>query len=244
MFNSELVDSVPPEGRGVGDVPQEFTLFPHMTIEENVAYGLKVRNILHVEVARRVKELLEIMGIYELCKRYHRDLSGGEKQRVAIARALAINPKVLLLDEPLSNLDPRTGKYLREWLRYIVKKLSITTIWVTHKVEDIEELNCKVDVMLDGALEQVGHYYDILSSLINDKVSKFLSLTNIFVCDVVSLKGSFAEVNVNGLRIIVPYNGGKISKIVIHPHGIVVSKEKSWTFAVNNYNGVFRRSCE
>ncbi|MEM2910614.1 MAG: ABC transporter ATP-binding protein [Nitrososphaerota archaeon] len=238
LFDGEPLDGVPPEGRGVGYVPQDFTLFPHMTVEENVAYGLKVKNVPYVEVVRRIKELLEIMGIYELRKRYPRDLSGGEKQRVAIARALAIDPKVLLLDEPLSNLDPRTSKYVREWLKYIIRKLSITTIWVTHDVNDVEESNCKVGVMLDGVLEQVGHYHEILSSPSNDKVSKFLGLANVFPCDVVSFRGPFAEVDVNGLRIMVPYDGGKVSKIVIHPHDVVVSKEKSWAFAVNSYEGV------
>ncbi|MEM0451707.1 MAG: ABC transporter ATP-binding protein [Nitrososphaerota archaeon] len=242
FFDDESIDNTPPEDREVGYVPQDFMLFPHMTVEENVAYGLKVRRIPRLEIDRRVRELLEVMEIYELRKRYPKDLSGGEKQRVAIARALAINPRVLLLDEPLSNLDPRTSKYVKEWLRYIVRKLGVTTIWVTHDINEVEEANCKVGVIIEGMLEQTGHYHEILSFPKNNKISEFLGLSNTFKCNIIDVKGPFAEVDVNGLRMVVPYDGGKIGKIIIHPHDIQISREKPLTFTVNTYEGILEEA--
>lgn len=242
LFDDESIDNVSPEDRGVGYVPQDFMLFPHMTVEENVAYGLKVRRTPRLEIDRRVRELLEVMEIYELRKRYPKDLSGGEKQRVAIARALAINPRVLLLDEPLSNLDPRTSKYVKEWLRYVVRKLGVTTIWVTHDINEVEEVNCRVGIIIEGIIEQTGHYYEILSSPKNNKISEFLGLCNTFKCNIIDVRGPFAEVDVNGLRMIVPYDGGKIGKIIIHPHDIQISREKLLTFTVNTYEGVLEEA--
>lgn len=238
FFDHEPIDDMPPEQRNIGYVPQEFTLFPHLNVEENISYGLKARNTPELEIKHKVNRLLKILGIYHLRKRYPKELSGGEKQRVAIARALAIDPKVLLLDEPLSNLDARTSKYLREWLRIFIKELGITTILVTHDISEAEELSDRVGILYQGSLEQIGKLNDIMSHPNSKNVISFLGLFNIFKCNIIDIKGPFAEVECSGMKVIVPYEGVDIKKIVIPPREIIVSKQKFSAGTPNTFEGI------
>jgi len=237
FFDGESIDNLPLEERMVGYVPQEFTLFPHMTVEDNIAYGLKARKLPSSTILNKVEQLLDVFGLRNLRKRYPKDLSGGEKQRVAIARALAIQPRVLLLDEPLSNLDPETSKYIREWLKsIIIRRFGITTIWVTHDIREVEELGDRVGILYNGVLEQVGRLREIISSPRTDNIVELLGLHNIFECGVIETDGPFAEIEFQGIRLLAPYDGGKIEKVLIHPQDIVISRETTKT--VNTFSGV------
>ena len=243
FFDGESIDNLPLEERMVGYVPQEFTLFPHMTVEDNIAYGLKARKLPSSTILNKVEQLLDVFGLRNLRKRYPRDLSGGEKQRVAIARALAIQPRVLLLDEPLSNLDPETSKYIREWLKsIIIRRFGITTIWVTHDIREVEELGDRVGILYNGVLEQVGRLRDIISSPRTGNIVELLGLHNIFECEVIETDGPFAEIEFQGIRLLAPYDGGKFKKVLIHPQDIVISRETTKT--VNTFSGVLEEADE
>ncbi|HEY7141892.1 MAG TPA: ABC transporter ATP-binding protein [Methylomirabilota bacterium] len=151
----------PPNRRNVGMVFQSYALFPNMTVADNVGFGLKVAKKSSAEIAPRVQEMLELIKLPALGGRYPYQLSGGQQQRVALARALAIQPKVLLLDEPLSALDAKIRVSLRNEIRAIQRKLGITTIYVTHDQEEALSLSDRIVVMRDGRVEQIGTPFEI-----------------------------------------------------------------------------------
>jgi len=159
-FNGEDVTDVPAGKRGVGFVFQHYALFRHMTVADNIAFGLKVRSRGErppkAEIAERVQKLLKLVQLESLGKRYPSQLSGGQRQRVALARALAVEPKVLLLDEPFGALDAKVRKELRRWLRRFQDEIGITTIFVTHDQEEALELADEVVVMNNARIDQVG----------------------------------------------------------------------------------------
>jgi sulfate transport system ATP-binding protein len=148
--------ALPPQRRGVGFVFQHYAAFKHMTVRENVAFGLKVRRRPKAEVRRRVDELLELVQLPGLADRYPAQLSGGQRQRMALARALAVEPQVLLLDEPFGALDARVRKELRAWLRRLHDEVHVTTVFVTHDQEEAMEVADRIVVMNHGHVEQVG----------------------------------------------------------------------------------------
>lgn len=150
------VTYLPPNGRETATVFQSYGLFPHMSVEENVAYGLKIRKLPKEEIETRVKKTLELVGLSELAKRSPGRLSGGQQQRVALARSLVVEPQVLLLDEPLSNLDALLREQMRVEIRRIQKKLGITAIYVTHDRIEAMSLSDRVIVMKDGIIRQIG----------------------------------------------------------------------------------------
>jgi sulfate/thiosulfate transport system ATP-binding protein len=146
----------PPQRRGVGFVFQHYAAFKHMTVRENIAFGLKVRRRPRNEVRQRVDELMELVQLPGLADRYPAQLSGGQRQRMALARALAVEPQVLLLDEPFGALDARVRKELRAWLRRLHDEVHVTTVFVTHDQEEAMEVADRIVVMNHGRIEQVG----------------------------------------------------------------------------------------
>jgi putative spermidine/putrescine transport system ATP-binding protein len=178
------VSNVPPNRRDMGMVFQAYSLFPNMTAEQNVEYGLRVRKHARGARRKRVGELLELVGLSEAAKRYPHQLSGGMQQRVALARALAIEPKVLLLDEPLSALDAKVRVQLREEIRRIQLELGITTIYVTHDQEEALSISDHVAVMFSGRIEQVGAPADIYGSPATPFVAEFIGTMNRLVATV------------------------------------------------------------
>ena len=172
------ISNVPPNKRNMGMVFQAYSLFPNMTAEKNVEFGLKVRKQPVADRRRRVAELLELVGLSHAVKRYPHQLSGGMQQRVALARSLAIEPKVLLLDEPLSALDAKVRVQLREEIRRIQLELGITTIYVTHDQEEALSISDRVAVMHGGKIEQVGTPSEMYGSPATPFVAEFIGTMN------------------------------------------------------------------
>jgi sulfate transport system ATP-binding protein len=165
---------LPPQKRGIGFVFQHYAAFKHMSVRDNVAFGLKVRKRPKDEIATRVEELLGIVGLSGYADRYPSQLSGGQRQRMALARALAVEPKVLLLDEPFGALDAKVRAELREWLRRLHDEVHVTTVLVTHDQEEAMEISDNIAVLHDGRLEQVGGPRDLYEHPSTPFVMSFL----------------------------------------------------------------------
>ena len=170
--------------RNVGFVFQHYALFRHMTVFENVAFGLRVRpralRLADVEIARRVSQLLELVQLDFMADRLPSELSGGQRQRVALARALAVEPKVLLLDEPFGALDAKVRQELRKWLRRLHDDIHLTSVFVTHDQEEALELADRVAIMNHGVIEQEGTSEEVVAHPATAFVTNFLGTVNIF----------------------------------------------------------------
>jgi len=166
--------------RGVGFVFQHYAAFKHMTVRENVAFGLKVRKRPRAEIRSRVDELLELVQLAGWADHYPAQLSGGQRQRMALARALAVEPKVLLLDEPFGALDARVRKELRGWLRRLHDEMHVTTIFVTHDQEEAMEIADQIVLMNHGRVEQVGGPRELYEEPANEFVMSFVGPVNRF----------------------------------------------------------------
>ena len=173
------VAAQPPWSRRIGFVFQSYALWPHMTVGQNVGYGLKLRGLAGAEIAARVEEILERVGMAGLSRRTPGQLSGGQQQRVALARALVLEPDVLLLDEPLSNLDARLRVEMRRQIRRLQREVGITTVYVTHDQEEALELSDVVAVMNEGRVEQVGSAEDVYARPRSPFVATFLGATSL-----------------------------------------------------------------
>jgi sulfate transport system ATP-binding protein len=165
---------VPPQRRNIGFVFQHYAAFKHMTVRDNVAFGLTVRKLPKAQVKAKVDELLGIVGLSGYADRYPNQLSGGQRQRMALARALAVEPRVLLLDEPFGALDAKVRAELREWLRGLHERVPVTTILVTHDQEEAMSVADRIVVMNEGRIEQVGHPRELYDSPANQFVMSFL----------------------------------------------------------------------
>jgi len=178
LLGDDDVTHQPARARGVGMVFQHYAAFKHMTVWENVAFGLKVRKRPKPEIENRVHELLELVQLEGLAKRYPAQLSGGQRQRMALARALAVDPEVLLLDEPFGALDARVRKELRAWLRRLHDEVHVTTIIVTHDQEEAMEVAGQIVVINHGRVEQVGTPRELYDSPANEFVMSFVGPVN------------------------------------------------------------------
>jgi sulfate transport system ATP-binding protein len=165
---------VPPQRRGIGFVFQHYAAFKHMTVRDNVAFGMKIRKQPSDRIDARVDELLGVVGLAGYQKRYPNQLSGGQRQRMALARALAVEPKVLLLDEPFGALDAKVRAELREWLRRLHDEVHVTTVLVTHDQEEAMAISDHIAVMDDGRIEQVGGPRELYDQPANRFVMGFL----------------------------------------------------------------------
>ncbi|MFC9788580.1 sulfate/molybdate ABC transporter ATP-binding protein [Rhodococcus sp. NPDC127528] len=168
------VTGVPPQKRDIGFVFQHYAAFKHMTVRDNVAFGLKIRKRPKSEIDKKVNELLEIVGLDGFQHRYPAQLSGGQRQRMALARALAVDPQVLLLDEPFGALDAKVREDLRTWLRRLHDEVHVTTVLVTHDQEEALDVADRIAVLNKGRIEQVGTPRDLYDSPANDFVMSFL----------------------------------------------------------------------
>jgi putative spermidine/putrescine transport system ATP-binding protein len=198
LLDGRDITNVSPQRREIGVVFQSYALFPHMTAAENVGYGLKLRKIPREEIAKRVDEALALVQLTGKGSRYPKELSGGEQQRVAIARALAIRPQLLLLDEPLSNLDARLREEMRTELKRIQRTTGVTTIFVTHDQAEAFGTADRIAVLEKGLVKQVGTPSEIYKRPASAFVARFIGRSN-------RLKGSFKDaektMTVNGRAI-------------------------------------------
>jgi sulfate transport system ATP-binding protein len=174
LISGENSTELPPQKRGVGFVFQHYAAFKHMTVRNNIAFGLKIRKRSKADIAKRVDELLELVHLGGFAHRYPAQLSGGQRQRMALARALAVEPEVLLLDEPFGALDARVRQDLRAWLRRLHDEVHVTTIFVTHDQEEAMDIADQIVVMNDGKVEQVGTPRDIYEHPENEFVMSFI----------------------------------------------------------------------
>jgi iron(III) transport system ATP-binding protein len=173
------ITNIPPWNRNIGMVFQNYALWPHMTVAQNVAFGLEERKLPRADVARKVAAALELVGLAEYGSRRPSQLSGGQQQRVAVARTIAIEPKLLLLDEPLSNLDARLRLHMRVELLALQRKLGITTIFVTHDQEEALSISDRVAVLDGGVIQQVGTPMQLYDRPVNPFIASFVGTINL-----------------------------------------------------------------
>ena len=177
-FDGADVTMLPPELRDIGMVFQNYALFPHMTVRENLRFGLEMRKTGAAEMERRVGDVMGMVQLAGMEGRYPRQLSGGQQQRVALARALVIEPKLLLLDEPLANLDAKLRDEMRFFIRSLQKRVGITTLYVTHDQAEAMVMSDRIVVMFDGRIHQVGGARDIYDRPATRQVASFIGLSN------------------------------------------------------------------
>src|SRR3984893_7294276 len=188
-FDGENLVQRPPEQRDIGLVFQNYALFPHMTVGENISFGLEMRRVEKTEIRRRVSDVLDMVQLTKLEDRYPRQLSGGQQQRVALARALVIEPRVLLLDEPLANLDAKLRDEMRFFIRSLQQRVGITTVYVTHDQSEAMVMSDRVVVMFDGIVSQFGTPPSIYGRPASRKVANFVGLSNFISGRVVARDG-------------------------------------------------------
>ncbi|WP_301960146.1 ABC transporter ATP-binding protein [uncultured Dialister sp.] len=184
LLNGKNIEKIPPYDRNTAMVFQEYALFPHMNVFDNVSYGLRVKKKSKDEIEKRVKQALALMQLEGMEKRFPNQMSGGQQQRVAVARALVMNPEVLLLDEPLSNLDAKLRENVRVELRQIQQKMGLSTIYVTHDQSEALSMSDAIVVLKDGIVHQVGTPQEIYFEPKTAFVADFIGTTNL-----ISLKG-------------------------------------------------------
>jgi putative spermidine/putrescine transport system ATP-binding protein len=222
VIGGQDVTSLPANRRDVGMVFQSYSLFPHMVAWENVAFGLQMRKVGPAERKRRALEVLELVGLAPMAYRYAVQMSGGQQQRVALARALAIQPKVLLLDEPLSALDAKVRSRLRDEIRRVQLEVGITTLFVTHDQEEALAIADRVGVMNAGHIEQLGPPTEVYTRPATPFVAEFVGLTN-------RLPGTVSggEVDVRGARLPLVHPDAKDGSAValVRPEAVAMTSQ-------------------
>jgi iron(III) transport system ATP-binding protein len=226
-FGAQDVTGMPANRRGIGFVFQNYALFPHLPVVDNVGYGLEVRRVPAAEVAQRVAEVLKLVGLAGYEHQFPSQLSGGEQQRVALARAIVIRPRVLLFDEPLSNLDAKLRVQMRTEIRDLQRRLAITTIYVTHDQEEAMAVSDRIVVMNQGRVVQEGTAQDLYRRPANEFVATFVGRVNLLPGRVVSISGGEAMVELLGttvrVRDVPPGIGaGDAVRVVARPEAIEV----------------------
>jgi sulfate transport system ATP-binding protein len=223
LIGGRNMEMVPAQARGIGFVFQTYALFRHMTVAENIAFGLAVRPRAQrpnrAEIHRRVREMLDLMGIGDLTKRFPAQISGGQRQRVALARALAIEPHLLLLDEPFGALDAQVRKELRVWLRGLHNRLGLTSIFVTHDQAEALEMADRVAVLRAGRIEQIDVPATLYADPANAFVHEFLGEAQHFACVVADGTAVFDESGLSPLPTSLP---GGPAIAVIRPHELAL----------------------
>ncbi|TVY07973.1 ABC transporter ATP-binding protein [Paenibacillus cremeus] len=247
LIKGKRMNGVPSNKRELGMVFQTYSLFPHMTIFENVAYGLKLRKVPKSEMTARVNKVLELVKLPHVAERYPKQLSGGQRQRIAIARALVTEPTLLLLDEPLSNLDAKLREELRDEMKRLQQEIGVTTIFVTHDQEEALYMSNRIVVLDHGKVEQIGTPWDIYNRPASEFVHTFIGKSN-------RMLGVIEKVDDSGLRLRSDagiqlfgdlrnkVGPGTSVSIYVRPEKITLHRENRGTSGVNRVNGTVKQT--
>ncbi len=237
LLDGEDVTGLPPEQRGIGFVYQDYMLFPHLSVAGNIAFGLELRRMDRQVIEERVTEMSQLLGIGHLMHRRPVTLSGGEQQRVALARALVVEPRLLLLDEPLSALDPGMREGLQRELGRLHRELGTTTIHVTHDFEEAVALGDRIAVVHEGRVVQVGSPEEIFRKPGSEFVARFVGVRNIFRGELHPGEDGYQTLSLNGIQIaVVTELSGRVHAS-IRPEDIVLSQEPLRSSARNSFRG-------
>jgi putative spermidine/putrescine transport system ATP-binding protein len=237
LDDSDITD-VPPNQRDIGMVFQSYALFPNMTVRENVAFGLQMKKKTKEDIEKRTNEVLEMVRLQDTAKRYPHQLSGGQQQRIALARALAVQPRVLLLDEPLSALDAEVRVVLRGEIRRIQSELAITTVYVTHDQEEALSISDKVVVMNKGIIQQIGTPEEIYRAPQNRFVATFIGTANQFFGKI-SAKDNVACENFTLITgVLKEFKQDQKVVVLVRPENILIQPEKPERSGWNILQGV------
>ncbi len=220
LVDGRDITGVPPHARNIGMVFQSYALWPHMSVFDNVAFGLVERRVSRAEVKRRVGEALALVELADYAQRRPNQLSGGQQQRVALARTIVIEPQVLLLDEPLSNLDKKLREQMRVELKRLQRKLGITTIFVTHDQEEAMTTADRMAVLDAGVLQQVGTPRALFDVPVNRFVAEFVGSTNLIPGRADPVRNVFVA---DGLGELPLAAGGSGSALSIRPHALTIT---------------------
>jgi putative spermidine/putrescine transport system ATP-binding protein len=204
-IDGRRIDGLPPEKRGFGMVFQNYALFPHMSVRRNVAFGLKMRKVHKAEAAQRVDEALRLVQLEDQADKFPGQLSGGQQQRVAIARAIVLEPPLVVMDEPLSNLDAKLRLEMRMEIRRLHQTLGLTTVYVTHDQEEALSLADRLVVLREGRVQQIGTPEELYTQPANQYVANFMGYRNMLTLDVAgdgnAAPGSTTELTGHGVRL-------------------------------------------
>ena len=237
-IDGEEITNQSPEKRGINIVYQEQALFPHLSVEQNIAFGLKMRKCPKGEMKAKIDTMAEIVGISHLLKRSPVTLSGGEKQKVALARALVTEPKVLLLDEPLSALDPETKERMQRELREIHRRVKVTIIHVTHDFEEAIALGHRVAVLNYVCIDQLVTLPEFLRQPSSEFVARFALSRNIFSGTSEEEKDGHVLIDIGGARMRATTESRGEVRLSLRPEDILISKEPLQSTARNCFQGV------
>ena len=229
MIGDVDVTHLPATDRDVSMVFQSYALFPHMSVLENVSYGLKFSGFKKSEIQDRALAGLQLVGLKDYGERLPSELSGGQQQRVAVARALVLEPQVLLFDEPLSNLDAKLRRQVREEIREIQQKLGLTVVYVTHDQEEALAVSDRIIVMNNAVIAQDGTPRDLYDAPANRFVADFIGEANILDCQIASIKKDIAQVELGGYQLNLPARDCKVgpSLLGVRPNRIMIGKPKA-----------------
>ncbi|WP_298454746.1 ABC transporter ATP-binding protein [uncultured Cellulomonas sp.] len=226
LIDGERVDTVAAEKRGFGMVFQNYALFPHLTVEKNIAFGLQMRGVAKPEIKRRVGEALELVKLEQHAKKLPGQLSGGQQQRVAIARAVVLEPRLVLMDEPLSNLDAKLRLEMRTEIRRLHQSLGLTTIYVTHDQEEALSMADRLVVLREGRVQQVGTPEELHNAPVNWHVADFMGYRNLIDLEVSAVAGNAVTVEGRGLTLrgtaVDPAAVGDHVRVAIRPEDLTV----------------------
>lgn len=242
LIGDKSVANVPPNKRDFAMMFQSYALFPHLTIYENIAYGLRIKKITKAEIASKTNKIIDLMQLKGMEDRYPSQVSGGQQQRIALARAVVIEPRVLLFDEPLSNLDAKLREYMREELRKIQQRLKITSLYVTHDQAEAMAISDKVVIMKDGLIIQEGSPKNIYEQPNSRFVANFMGKSNFISCTILDKENDNFVVKLNQKNIYISntsntnFKKGDKAVIIARPEAISLSKD------ITDISGIVNRA--